>query len=212
MISEVCALRGCQEGLAVRAPEDPRRLFGEAVEAAAAPSAECLSTVCTNIVDRTIPLVIEKLTSYIDDRLAHLDGRQRVNLNVRAPKRPVSQQPPIARDIAGAGRPYPVARFLDEKQRADPTWPCVRTRFAPAFGMQVLILKKRKLKNEGRAAVYVEQNHRAQMLYTEEDRGLMEEAWELTVAHREDLVGRCAQPAVQGRPSVLDMLRATEVD
>ena len=83
---------------------------------------------------------------------------------------------------------------------------------APAFGMQVLILKKRKLGNDGRAAVYVEQNHRAQMLYTEEDRELMEEAWQLTAAHREDLTGRCAQPAVQGRQSVLDMLRATEVD
>ena len=40
------------------------------MEAAAAPSAACLSTVCTDIVDRTIPLVIEKLTSYIDDLVA----------------------------------------------------------------------------------------------------------------------------------------------
>ena len=212
LVEEVCRLRGFQDQVATRAPEDPRRLFGEAVEATGTPSAEFLSTVCTNIVDRTIPLVIEKLTSYIDDRLAHLDGRQRVNLNVRAPKRPASQQPPIAKDIAGAGRPYPVARFLDEKQRTDTSWISVRKSFAPAFGMQVLILKKRKLKHEGRAAMYVEQNHRAQMLYTEEDRELMEEAWQLTAAHREDLTGRCAQPAVQGRPSVLDMLRATEVD
>ncbi len=34
IIDEVCAIRGFQEQLAVRAPEDPRRLFGEAVEAA----------------------------------------------------------------------------------------------------------------------------------------------------------------------------------
>lgn len=33
IIDEVCALRGFQEQLAVRAPDDPRRLFGEAVEA-----------------------------------------------------------------------------------------------------------------------------------------------------------------------------------
>ena len=207
LVDEVCRLRGFQEQLTVRAPEDPCRLFGEAVEATRTPSAECLSTVCTNIVDRTIPLVIGKLTSYIDERLAHLDGRQRINLNVRAPKRPASQQPPIAKDIAGAGRPYPVVRFLDEKQRTDTSWISVRKSCAPAFGMQVLILKKRKLKNGGRSAVYVEQNHRAQMLYTEEDRELMEEAWQLTAAHREDLTGRCAQPAVQGRPSVLDLLQ-----
>ena len=31
LADEVCALRGFQEELAIRAPEDPRRLFGEAV-------------------------------------------------------------------------------------------------------------------------------------------------------------------------------------
>ena len=48
-------------------------------------------------------------------------------------------------------------------------------------------------------------------MYTEEDRDVMQEAWELTAAHREDLAGRPgnpqAAPAVDGRPSVLDMLR-----
>ena len=80
--------------------------------------------------------------------------------------------------------------------------------------MQVQVLKKKKLKEEGRAAMYIEQNHRPQLLYTEEDRGLMEEAWELTTAHREDLAGRTgnpqAAPMLQGRqdiPSVMDMLR-----
>ena len=60
--------------------------------------------------------------------------------------------------------------------------------------------------------MYSEQNHRPQLLYTEEDRGLMEEAWELTTAHREDLV-RVSQdnvralPAAPSRPTVLDLLR-----
>ena len=62
--------------------------------------------------------------------------------------------------------------------------------------------------------MYIEQNHRPQLRYTEEDRGLMEEAWELTTAHREDLAGRPgnpqAAPMLQGRqdrPNVMDMLR-----
>ena len=62
--------------------------------------------------------------------------------------------------------------------------------------------------------MYVEQNHRAQLLYTEDDRALMEQAWELTEAHREDLAGRNAEPpaAVDGRPSVIALLqRANEV-
>ena len=77
--------------------------------------------------------------------------------------------------------------------------------------MLVQVLKKKKLKEDGRAAVYVEQNHRAQMLYVDDDRDLMEQAWELTTAHREDLMGRSEPPApaVQDRPSVLDLLQRT---
>ena len=33
LVDEVCRNRGCQEQLAVQVPEDPRRLFGEVVEA-----------------------------------------------------------------------------------------------------------------------------------------------------------------------------------
>ena len=65
-----------------------------------------------------------------------------------------------------------------------------------------------------RRGTYVEQNHRAQILYVEEDRELMEQAWELAAAHREDLAGRCPHPpaAVQDRPSVIALLqRASEV-
>ena len=73
------------------------------------------------------------------------------------------------------------------------------------------MLKKRKLREEGKAAVYVEQNHRPQLMYTEEDRGVMQEAWEMTTAHREDLAGRSWGPqaalVAQDRPSVVDILR-----
>ena len=83
--------------------------------------------------------------------------------------------------------------------------------FRTHFGMQVQVLKKKKLKDEGGQPIFVEQNNRAQLLYTEEDRALMQEAWELTAAHREDLAGRPgnpqAAPAVLDRPSVMDMLR-----
>ena len=33
LVDEVCRIQGFQEKLAVQAPEDPRRLFGEVVEA-----------------------------------------------------------------------------------------------------------------------------------------------------------------------------------
>ena len=113
LVDEICALRGFQEELAVRAPQDGRRAFGEAVEATPNPSAECISRVCTDIVGRSVPILIDKLSSYIDERLAHLGTRQVVNLNVRAPKRPASQLPQVANDIAGDVRPFPIAKFLD---------------------------------------------------------------------------------------------------
>ena len=79
------------------------------------------------------------------------------------------------------------------------------------FSARSQVLKKRKLKEEGKAAVYVEQNHRPQLMYTVEDRGVMQEAWEMTTAHREDLAGRSGSPraalVAQDRPSVLAMLR-----
>ena len=198
----------------MQTPADSRRAFGEAVEAIAAPSAEYLSRVCTDIVGRAVPVMIDKLSSYIDERLAHMGTRAVVNRNVRAPKRPASQLPQIACDISGAGRPFPIAKFLDQKEREDPTWSTARKSFAPAFGMLTQVLKKRKLRDDGRQGVYVEQNHRAQMIYTEDDRELMEQAWELSAAHREDLAGRCPHPpaALQDKPSVIALLqRAIEV-
>ena len=108
-----------------------------------------------------------------------------------------------------------MARFLDAKEREDSSWKGVRRSFAPAFSMLVQVLKKKKLKEEGGSAVYVEQNHRPQLLYTTEDREIMEHAWELTTAHREDLAGCSGNPqraasVVRNGPSVLDMLRALE--
>ena len=88
----------------------------------------------------------------------------------------------------------------------------------PVLALQVQVLKKKKLKEEGAQPIYVEQDHRAQLLYTEEDRALMQEAWELTAAHREDLARHPvipqAAPAVLDRPrrglSVMEMLQGAQ--
>lgn len=108
-----------------------------------------------------------------------------------------------------------MAQILDAKEREDPSWKGIRRSFAPAFSMMVQVLKKRRLKEEGKAAMYIEQNHRPQMLYTTQDREIMEAAWDLTTAHREDLAGRSGNPqgaalVVRNGQSVMDMLRARE--
>ena len=205
---EVCRIRGLQEELAVRSPEDPRRVFGEAVEADASASGVGgqLARMFTTMNQRLTKQ--EAMLARIQERLE--PDRQRVNLNVRAPKRATHY--PVARSIAGVGRPFPVSKILDQKERKDPSWSVARRSFAPSFSMQVQVLKKRKLKEEGVPGIYVEQNHRPQLLYTIADRGLIEEAWELTTADREDLVGVSqasvrALPAAPSRPTVLDLLR-----
>ena len=192
------------------------RAFGEAVEAASGSGgtvAEQLTRACTDALARALPDLLDRLTKHIDERLAH--DRQRVNLNVRAPKR--ARSPQVSRDISGAGRPLPIAKFLDEIEREDPAWKVARRSFAPSFGMLAQILKKQKVRQEGGQSTYVEQNHRAQILYVEEDRPVLEVAWAISSAHREELATRAAPapalaalpappPAAPPRPSVLDML------
>ena len=212
IIDEVCALRGFQEELAVRAPEDPRRLFGEAVEASSPLSGRQWVSVLSNMSERLANQ--EQTLAKQGQLLARIresveSDRQRVNLNVRAPKRAGAFNPRITMDLSEVERPFPVAKFLDLKEREDPSWKCARRSFAPTFGMQVQVLKKQKLKEQGRPAVFVEQNHRAQLLYTEEDMPLMEEAWELTAAHREDLVGTHGNP--QDAPVEIDRPRRKTV-
>lgn len=140
------------------------RAFGEAVEAASGsggPVAEQLARACTDALARALPGLLDRLTKHTDERLAQ--DRLRVNLNVRAPRR--ARSPQVSRDISGAGRPLPIARFLDEKEREDPTWKVARRSFAPSFGMLAQVLKKQKLCQQGAVPIYVEQNHQVQILY-----------------------------------------------
>ncbi len=109
-----------------------------------------------------------------------------VNLNVRAPKRASPYAPVLALGPAG-GRPLPIAKFLGEKQRMDDSWGPVRRSFVLCFSRVALALKKKKLAGVGLRPEYVEQNHRPQLFYTESDRPILEEAWSLTSAHREEL-------------------------
>jgi len=184
IIDEICVLRGFQEQLAARAPDDPRCIFGGAVETSSstnAQTARALSTMNQRLTAQ------EQALNAIREQLKN--NRQRVNLNVRAPRRAVPYQAQISTDISTAGRPFPITRFLDLKERDHPSWESVRRSFAPSFGIFAQILKKKKLREQGKAAIYVEQNHRPQLLYTVEDRELMEEAWAMTAAHRDDLTG-----------------------
>ena len=117
IIDDVCAIRGFQEQLAVRAPDDPRRLFGEVVEYSSSTSTQ-LATLFAAMNQRLTNQ--EELLNRIHERLEH-DQQRVVNLNVRAPKRAAARQPQLAGDLVGAGLPFPVARFLDCKEREDHT-------------------------------------------------------------------------------------------
>ena len=75
------ARRGRQEQLAVEDPQDPRRVFGEEVEAAGAGGS----------AGNQLAARVWQLLSGLNERLAGIEerldrGQQRLNLNVRAPK------------------------------------------------------------------------------------------------------------------------------
>ena len=77
LVDEVCTLRGFQEQLAVRAPDDPRRLFGEVVEASSSTStqlANLFATVSKRLANQ------EEMLARIHESLEH--DRARVNRSV----------------------------------------------------------------------------------------------------------------------------------
>ncbi len=113
IVDEVCRIRSFQEEMAAQRPEDPRRIFGEAVEASGShgPVGEQLVRIMSTVERRLTAQ--DEILERIQQRLSH--DRQHVNLNVRAPKRPLPRDPPIVRDIVGAGRPFPVAKFLTQQ-------------------------------------------------------------------------------------------------
>ena len=172
------------------------RYFGEAVKATDGTVNSATTSHLAHSCTETTPKIIETIAWSISPTgepqcTITKDGvPQCMITNVRG------TAPAAARNLAGVERPIPVASFLDTKEREDPTWKSARKLFAPTFRMQVQVLKKKKLKEEGRPALYIMQKRRPQLLYTEQDRALMEEAWELTAAHREDLAGRQGTPPV----------------
>ena len=121
LIDEVCRARGFQEQLAVRAPEHPARVFGEAVEAGGVTDA---AGACEQIVGRMLPPLLnklaEKLTETLDERFAAFEKQHR------------ARGGPYALPNADP-RPLTLAQFL--KERSDP----VPKNFAPAFGTLVAV-------------------------------------------------------------------------
>ena len=118
LIDEVYATRGLQERLAAEAPGDPRRAFGEEVEASRSNGAVgCQLARCVRSIEQRLAAqedALERIQARLDS------GQAVVNLNVRAPKRAGPYSPPVVRGMAlGNRRPLPMAHFLDEKGAAD---------------------------------------------------------------------------------------------
>ena len=89
-----------------------------------------------DVLALAVPQLCATLQQHFDQRFDALAARleaQRggniVNLNVRSPKRPTQhagREAPLAIAPVGGSRPLPIAKFLDEKQRLDPSWAPVR--------------------------------------------------------------------------------------
>ena len=122
LINEVCRARGFQEELAVRAPEHPARVFGEAVEAGPCESliGRMLPSLLEKFTETLTEALTEKLTLRIDERFAAFEQQHR------------ARGGPYALPNADP-RPLTIAQFL--KERSD----TVPKNFAPAFGTLVAV-------------------------------------------------------------------------
>ena len=105
-------------------------------------------------------------------------------------------------DVANA-RPLSIPTFLQQKEEIDPDFARARKNFAPAFSILVSIIKQDALKASGRHLTHDGRRHN----YTEADKHVMQEAWELTCAFRESLLGRANASASDARPSVMELLQ-----
>ena len=216
LINEVCRARGFQEELAVRAPEHPARVFGEAVEAGGVTEAG----PCESLIGRMLPSLLEKITETLTETLsekltAHIDERFEAFEKLHR-----ARGGPYA--LADADpRPLSIAQFL--KERAEP----VPKNFAPAFGTLVAVsglpldppctrglsgvvmsccppqvFRQQAAKQQGLAS-------ESRGRYTERDRPIMEHCWMISQAYRQGLVSRAnsSESAAEPRPSVLELLK-----
>ena len=179
LIPEIIANRGLQQELAVHAPEDPRRVFGEAVEAEQ-------GTTFQQVLEQTLPHVLEKVTekllAKIDERFDTMEKRAR--------------PAPYALLQSGASNaPLTIPSYLNEQERRFPGFATIRKAFAPSFSTLVSMLKHEAVRNSGG------RSSSGKRAYTEKDRGILNHAWDLSFAYREALASG------QNRPSVLEMLR-----
>ena len=78
IIDEVCTLRRLQEELAVERPEDPRRVFGQAVEATGAANGGTTTTElarpCTEAIANAVPGIIEIMSILYPARIFAIGG------------------------------------------------------------------------------------------------------------------------------------------
>ena len=178
IISEVMRNRGLQEELAVGAPQDPRRAFGEAVEAEQ-------GTTFQQVLEQTLPHLLEKVTEKL---LAKIDERFD---NMEKHARPA----PYALQSGTSNAPLTIPSYLNEQERRFPGFATIRKAFAPSFSTLVSMLKHEAVRNSGG------RSSSGKRAYTEKDRGILNHAWDLSFAYREALASG------QNRPSVLEMLR-----
>ena len=180
LIPEVIANRGLQQELAVHAPEDPRRVFGEAVEAEQ-------GTTFQQVLEQTLPHVLEKVTekllAKIDERFDTMEKRAR--------------PAPYALQNGTSNAPLTIPSYLNEQERRSPGFASIRKAFAPSFSTLVSMLKYEAVRNSGG------RSSSGKRAYTEKDRPILNHAWDVSLAYRESLASG------QNRPSVLEMLRTT---
>ena len=112
----------------------------------------------------------------------------------------LSQRRPAPYALVNNDQPLSIPGFLLQKERGDSESASVRRQFTPAFGVLVNILRQDALKAAGRPFTHKKNAS------TEPERPVMEQAWLMTGAYRESLLGRRGAVAPETHPNILQML------
>ena len=212
MIDEVIALRSLQQGLATQAPEDPRRVFGEAAEAANAPDG--ISVMLGANMQQERKRLLEDVERVVRDALQDEAQRHHVwSFSKRSRNHrellEVGQvvQGSALRELDQAEHVIQIVDFLKDRI-APATWAQHNRKFKNIYTIELKRMKLRECREEGvpPPATFNQGEHR--IIYTDADMELMIQALETCRPRFELIAARDVLPQpMRGQRSIVEFMR-----
>ena len=97
----------------------------------------------------------------------------------------------------GSDTRFPIPKYLLELERSDPQFAGIKAAFTPSFGVLVHVLLKRSQRDSGQSPA----NMKQKFAYTEKERIIFDEAWDVSSGFRDSLVSK----SVVASPNIMEL-------